>query len=121
MTRLRLRPHVEEYVVGWGATASREERECIAAFVETLGDGSWASRWYRAPDQERPTVGRAPRSYLPAPEWTQVEPAEGLVVSMQVEEQPDSAESRAELWVEELLITRVPREGEDALGGAGAA
>lgn len=121
MTRLRLRPHVEEYVVEWATTASREDRERIAEFVETLADGSWASRWYRAPDQERQSIERSHRPYLPAPEWTQVEPDEGLVVSMQVERQPDAAELRAELWVEEIRITRVSREGEDALGGAGAA
>ncbi|WP_433469409.1 hypothetical protein [Spirillospora sp. CA-128828] len=73
-------------------------------------------RWYRDPAQERLSVQSNPHQYMPAPEWTQVEPAEGLVVSMQIEVQPDAAELRAELWVEEIRITRVRGRTEDGLG-----
>lgn len=116
--RLRLRPHVEEYVVQWSATASGEDRERVAEFVESLADGSWYIRWYPDPSlqEHQKFAQRHPRTYLPAPEWTVVWPDKGLVVLMQIKDQPDAAEQHVEAWVEEIRIVRVEGEVEDEFG-----
>jgi hypothetical protein len=116
MMRLRLEPHVEEYVVDWSNTATGEDRGRIAEFLETLADGSWDTRWYRDPDQEQQRPGLEPRPYRPAPEWTIVWPDKGLAVLMQIDEQPGAAERHVETWVEEIRIRRIPADELDEDG-----
>lgn len=102
MRRLRLRPEVEEYVAGWSATASREDRERLAQVLESFADGSWL-RWF--PDEEMP-------GYIPDPEWTKFWPGKGLIVMMQATEDEASGEG----VVDRLHIYRMVEPAEDDVG-----
>lgn len=100
--RLRLRPMVEQYVASWGATATNEDRERIAQFLESAADGSWRSRWYPAPHR-----------LLIDPDWTAVWPDKGLVVTMLLNADD---EDDGYLWVEAMGIWRVLDETEEEHG-----
>ncbi len=100
--RLRLRPTVEQHVASWSATATNEDRERIAQFLESAADGSWQGRWYPGP-----------RQLLIDPDWTIVWPDKGLVVTMLLN---GDDEDDGYLWVERMEIRRVRDETEDEHG-----
>jgi hypothetical protein len=86
--RLRLTPESEQYVAEWSKTATREDRERIAQFLETLADGRWnAPRWRY---QEYPND----------PDLFDVRPDDGLYVVMRVQiNEVDGQECAVVRWI----------------------